>query len=349
MRKHQHGGDIYTSEYRIDFSANINPLGMPESVRLAACEGVALSANYPDVCCRKLRGAIAEKEQVPAEWIICGNGAADLIFSVVQAEKPGKALLTAPGFAEYEQALKAQGCAVQFYTLRKEDGFSVREDILECLTEDLDMIFLCNPNNPTGVVIAQALLEKILSLCRERNIRVILDLCFVEFLENFREADMTYAAGEYQNLFILKAFTKTYAMAGLRLGYAVCADTGLLERIGQIRQPWGVSLPAQMAGEAALKEEEYVQKARALVAKERVWLSGELKKLGFQVYASAANFLFFRGREKLADACRKQGILIRDCSNYRGLADGYYRIAVRTHEENEALVQVLKKSSAANG
>ncbi len=341
MQKHQHGGDIYTAPCRIDFSANLNPLGLPQRVAEAACEGVRRSVNYPDVCCSDLRSALSEKEGVPADRIICGNGAAELIFSLAAAEKPRKALLVSPGFAEYEQALAVNGCDIRYYELREERGFAVGEDYVTCLTDDLDIIFLCNPNNPTGVQIPHILLERILAVCRERNIRMVLDVCFLDFLDQPQESDFNALLQENPQLFLLKAFTKTYAMAGLRLGYGLCADKVLLARMELIRQPWSVSIPAQMAGVAALKETGYVEKARQLIRRERAILREKLTELGFTVYDGKANFLFFRGPAGLSEKCRAQGILIRDCANYRGLGSGYYRIAVRTHEENEELIRVI--------
>lgn len=339
MSRHKHGGDIYTTSYRLDFSANVNPLGMPEGVLCAARRGVELCGNYPDVSCAMLRRALAKKEGVPESALVFGNGAAELIFSLAQAERPKKALLIAPGFAEYEQALRAQECEIRYYPLRESCGFALGEDYLDFLAEDLDIIFLCNPNNPTGVAIPPHLLSRIAQLCEERGIRMVLDVCFRDFLDVPEDTDL--APAEYPHLFLLKAFTKTYAMAGLRLGYGVCADERLIARMEDVRQPWSVSIPAQMVGAAALEEEAYVRRARELVKRERAWLRGQLEALGFTVYDSAANFLFFRGEKGLAKRCKAQGILIRDCGNYRGLESGYYRVAVKRHEENEELVRAL--------
>lgn len=344
MPQHQHGGDIYTSPYRYDFSANLNPLGMPRAVADAACAGVRASENYPDVQCRRLVGAIAAREHVKPEQVICGNGAAEVIFMLAAAQRPKTALLAAPGFAEYEQALLAQGCRIAYYPLQRQQGFLLREDYLGYLEKEKpEIIFLCNPNNPTGLCIERPLLLKILDRCREMGILAAVDLCFLDFLEDREAADLAPLLDEYPNLFILKAFTKTYAMAGLRLGYGLSADTALLSVMKETVQPWNVSIPAQEAGAAALKETAYVEKARALVKTERAWLLGQLKALGFTVYPARANFIFFEGPPGLTQKCRELGILIRDCSNYHGLSEGYYRIAVRTHEENEELIRVLGK------
>ena len=343
MQRHQHGGDIYTNKYRLDFSANLNPLGMPERVKQAATEGVAASGAYPDVLCRELRRKLAEKEGISPQQIVFGNGAAELIFLIAQSERPKRALLVSPGFAEYEQALSAVGCSITFYDLKQEYGFALQEDYLDFLQDEPDMIFLCNPNNPTGVTIPSDLLRRILHICYEHHIRVVLDLCFAEFLDHPKEADIVEQLSKYPDLFLLKAFTKTYAMPGLRLGYAVSGDMDLLDRIRNLTQPWNISLPAQMAGVAALGESQYVEEARRLIIQQRSWLFEELSDLGCKVYDSKANYIFFQGPEGLAKKCLEQGILIRDCCNYRGLSGKgtYYRVAVRLEEENRELVRVL--------
>ncbi|MDD2959060.1 MAG: pyridoxal phosphate-dependent class II aminotransferase [Lachnospiraceae bacterium] len=343
MQTQIHGGDIYTNTYRIDFSANINPLGTPQAVLDAACAGVLQAPNYPDVQCRELKRAIAGKEAVPPEWVICGNGAAELIFTLAAALHPRKALLCAPGFAEYEQALNAAGCSCRFYECKESEQFRLGEDYLDWITEDLDVIFLCNPNNPTGLLLDPELMKRILMRCRAKRVRLVLDECFNELLQNPEAASMIPYLSEFPELFILKAFTKLYAMAGLRLGYGLCAEAALLEKMSSVVQPWNVSIPAQMAGTAALKEEEYVLRSRAYIGAERQYLKQGLQKLGLEPLDSQANFIFFQGPEDLYDRCAQKGILIRDCGNYRGLTRGYYRIAVRTREENEELLSVMRQ------
>lgn len=343
MQTQVHGGDIYSRAYRIDFSANINPFGMPESVKRAAIEGVHQAIHYPDVKCRELRKKISLKEQISEEWILCTNGAAELLFALSQTLRPKRALLTAPGFAEYEQSLKTVGCELFFYQCQKSKDFALDEDYLEALKKDIDIIFLCNPNNPTGLLIPEELLGRILEICREKQIFVVLDECFLEFVSEKLQNSQKKWLGKMPKLLILKAFTKMYGMPGLRLGYGMCSDGKLLEKIREALQPWNVSLPAQLAGAAAMEEKTFVQKTREYVEKEREILQKELKALGFLTYDSTANYIFFEGPEELYEFCASEGILIRDCSNYRGLETGYYRIAVKTREENEELIRVLKK------
>lgn len=343
MKQYIHGGDIYRHPHVLDFSANINPLGTPEAVIRAAQESMTRAAHYPDAHQEKLKRALSEYEKVPEEWLICGNGAAELIFVLVQAVRPKKALIPAPTFAEYEQALRGVDCEVSYELLKEETGFRLGEEILNRLTEDLDIIFLCNPNNPTGLLTDEGLLEKIADVCEQRDILLVIDECFLDFVEGQERLTLKRKLKDGRKLFILKAFTKRYAMAGLRLGYGISADAELLDAMAQRLQPWNVSIPAQEAGVAALGENAYVEKAKKIVKQEKGYLIRELRKLGYQVYDSCANYIFFKGESDLHKKLLQEQVMIRDCSNYPGLTGGYYRIAVRLHQENERLLEAIRK------
>ena len=339
-----HGGDIYRHPEVIDFSVNTNPLGAPESVKRAVQESVADIEHYPDVRCEALREAISGFEQVNMEEILCGNGAAELFFAAVQAVRPQKALVTAPSFSEYEEALRSVGAEVEYYYLCEEDNFQIREDYVDKLSEEIDMIFLCNPNNPTGQIIDRDMLIKILDRCKKQNIIVILDECFLEFLDEPNRYEMSDLREEYPNLLIVKAFTKIFSMPGLRLGYAISSNQDTLEEMSWKLQQWNVSVPAQMAGVAALERpEEYIRQTREYVSGQREYMRNIMKMMGYVVFASKANYLFFKGRPGLEKEALEAGFLIRDCQNYEGLEEGYYRVAVRTEEENERLITWLEK------
>ena len=343
MAKHVHGGDVYRYSNCIDFSTNCNPLGTPKRVREAAQESLFHIHEYPQVGYQPLKEAIGAYEGVPSYQVICGNGAAELVFSVCRALSPKRALVTAPTFAEYEQALDSVGCQVRHFTLRPEHDFAVEEELLDCLTPELDLVFLCNPNNPTGILTGRSFLLKILERCRQMGIFLVVDECFLDFVKEPEAYTLKEWLLEYQNLFLLKAFTKRYAMAGLRLGYGLSANTALLEKITAENQPWNISTPAQAAGLAALKETAYVEEGRQLIFREREYLKEELSACGMQVFPSQANYVFFRGPVDLFETCVSRGILIRDCSNYPGLCRGYYRIAVKTHEDNVKLIRTLQE------
>jgi len=379
-----HGGDIYTARERLgrlkqspeilDFSANINPLGLPEGVKQAIRDSVETFDIYPDPLCRELIRDLSEYEGVPAEWLLCGNGAADLIFRTVYAKRPRKAMVLAPTFAEYEEALRAASCRVEHYRLSPENGFQTGQGLPDALDEDLDMLFLCNPNNPTGQLMSKELLLATVSRCKELGILLFLDECFNEFLDEPEEYTAKEFLKDYDNLIILKAFTKIYAMAGIRLGHCISSNQELLGKIREAGQPWSVSAPAQTAGIRAMKEKDYILKTKALIREEREYLVPRLKELGLTVIAANANYIFIRdtrsekacrtgGREgeinprgqageknprrpeetPLHESLFNKGILIRNCDNYIGLGPGYYRICIRRHEDNVKLIEAIKE------
>ena len=345
-----HGGDLQGAAEKsgkkpselLDFSANINPLGMPPGVREAVVESLDQSLFYPDPFCRRLRRELAEYTGLKMEHILCGNGGADLIYRLVYALRPKKALVTAPAFAEYEEALIQTETEILFHELGESP---VTETFLEKLSPDLDLVFLCNPNNPTGLLTEKSLIRKLLDRSRELGVRVLLDECFLDFVPE--EAAYTAAdlLEEYPNLVILKSFTKLFAIPGLRLGYVLCSDTELLSWMQKAGQPWAVSEPAQAAGIAALQAEDFQEQTLRLVTEERAFLKKALEDLGFHVLDGQANYLCFRvqGDENLTERLLKKGILLRSCANYRGLGKDYYRTAVRSREENERLLAALGK------
>ncbi len=342
-----HGGDWYTYQGILDFSANINPLGTPEEVREAAVLALERMDRYPDSRCRKLTRELSGYLGVGQEKILFGNGAADLIYTLVFAEKPKRAVVAVPTFTEYAQALKAVDCEIVSYHLQKAGQFALEEDYLDLLTEDTDMIFLCSPNNPTGQTIPKELLKQILKRCVRYHIRMVVDECFYDFLEKPDSATMQpfVCAPGYPQLVIVRAFTKLYAMPELRLGYLLCSDTRLLERMQQARQPWSVSQAAQEAGIAALQVERkqgWSARTREYVMAERERMETEFHRLGIVFWPSEVNYLLLWSEMDLLQLLLARGILIRDCANYEGLEKGYYRIAVRTKEENMRLLAELE-------
>ena len=342
--KNPHGGEVYSHPVLLDFSANINPLGTPEGVERAVMASLPLLFQYPDPYCRELVGAIARHEGVREDTVLCGNGAAELIFALCSALKPKKALLPVPSFSEYRSALSAGECRVEYYPLGQEDDFALTEAFLPVLEAfDGQLLMLCNPNNPTGQVIPPELLGKIADLCREKHIFLFVDECFLDLTQGGDGLSLKGMLGEFPDLLLLKAFTKSYGMAGLRLGYCLCADGGLLAKMARLTPPWNVSAPAQVAGEAALTEGDFLEKTRWLIVRERRWLTRELEALGLWVCPSQANFLLLQGPPGLSAALRQRGIAIRDCGNYHGLEEGWYRIAVRLPEENQRLITAIRQ------
>ena len=348
MLPYTHGGDILTAQTVcggpvLDFSTNLNPLGMPPAVRRAAAEADA--APYPDPLCRALVQAIAAHDGVGPEQVLCGGGAAELIFRLAFALRPRRALVAAPTFSEYEAAMNCVGCQVERYALDGAASFDLDEGILQAVVPGVELVFLCTPNNPTGRLISPGLLRRIARRCEDTGARLVVDECFLP-LSDGGGAGLAPALAEFPHLVLLRAFTKSYAMAGLRLGYGLSADGALLETLGRFGQPWSVSAPAQAAGTAALTCcPDWPERARTLVARERPALAAGLETLGCAVVPSQANYLLFQA-EQAGDLKKKllgKGILIRSCANYHNLGSRWYRVCVRDGEENRRLLAALKE------
>lgn len=348
-----HGGDIYHQKENIlyDFSININPLGMPERSRQAAMRGIELSeGRYPDPDGKKLCTGLAQKKNIDASQIILGNGAAELIYALCQALRPPKGCILAPGFQEYEAGLKSVNAKLQIWDLQEKETFCLTRNFLSYLEKNAgknEILFVCNPNNPTGSMVSQEMLRQIAAICEKAGCFLCVDECFLPFLENEKEFTMLPFLQEYPHLIVLRAFTKIYGMPGLRIGYACTANQKLLEKMHSVLQPWNTSVPAQMAAQEALEERAYLQNTIRLLERERTYLVEELSGksgtvLADRVYPSAANYIFFHSRRDLKERLLENGILIRSCANYRNLSEGYFRIAIRTHEENAALVDAWK-------
>ena len=347
--EYSHGGDVesYRLEHGtapLDFSSNGNPLGMPKVAHKAIAAAAKRAHEYPDPHCRELRKAIAKSQGVSYDHILCGNGAADIIYRLALALQPKKALTVAPTFSEYGESLAIAKTEVVAHQLLREEGFRVTERILDDITPDIDVVYLCTPNNPTGLLVEPELMDAIVERCHESDALLVVDECFMGFVEDADRYTLRHRVACDENLLILDAFTKLYGMAGLRLGFCISSNTELLEKIYGVGQPWSVSAIAQAAGTAVLKRTgRYLEKTHELVRTERAWLAKKLRKLGFEVYEGAADYLFFIAeRTDLAEQMRERSILIRDCSNYRGLMPGAYRVAVRAHEENTQLVRAFK-------
>ena len=339
-----HGGDIYRNPGVLDFSTNCNCFGMPLSVRKAAVRGVQCAEAYPDPEWEALREAIADYEGIEPSQILCGNGASELLLALVEALQPKRALLIAPCFLEYERVLSAVGARVEWHMLSEQDGYLPGVDFLDALKKtDADMVILSNPNNPTGALLSPGYLKEIIALTQVRGIKLVMDECFLDFLQEPERCSAKQYLELDRHLIVLKAFTKTFACAGLRIGYLLSSDQEILCKCKMHLPEWNVSLPATYAGIAAAREREWLRETSEKIRKEREWLRERLTELGCRVFPGAANFLFFTGEAGLYEHCLAHNILIRDCSNYRGLGAGAYRVCVRRREENERLLAVLRE------
>lgn len=347
----------------IDFSANINPIGMNENVTKAIAEGIHEIEKYPDITYFELRECICRFENenktklgnctenfvkscefiLDKNDIILGNGAAEVLFNVVRAVNPREALIMAPTFSEYEEALNSVNCKVHIYELKEENNFEIKEDIINYINDSLDIIFICNPNNPTGVITDCHLLKKIIEKADDHKVKVAVDESFLDFIDE--DLSMSTYLDKYKNLIIIKSLTKVFALPGLRIGYGLCRDNMLKDEIKRVSPAWNINILAEIATKAALKDEKYIKKSLEFIHNEKKYLYNELVKIdNIKVYSPSVNFILFKTEcdIDLKFELLKQGILIRDCSNYRGLDKGFYRIAVRTHSENIKLISELK-------
>lgn len=339
-----HGGDTYSySRDMLDFSANINPLGTPDDIKKAVKECANGLERYPDPYCRQLRFAIAARESVRSEHIVCGNGAAELIFSLAYFIRPNRAVIAAPAFAEYSRATEAAGAEIVYHTAKAENGYVHSGDIADRIESDRDMVFICNPANPTGALMDRDDIESVLKRAEDTGAVAVVDECFLDFADDNEKYSCRSLTEKYRNLVVLKSFTKMYAVPGIRIGYIICSDSGIREGIYRARQPWTVSSLAQAAGIAACKNTAYAERSRKYIAKEREYLKKSFDRLGVVYEQPGANYIFFYHRPELKQELIERGILIRDCSDYAGLNTGCFRAAIRTHEENRALIRDLEE------
>ena len=350
MKTDSHGGNIYKkarelgiSQDRImDFSANISPLGIPEEIRQTVIASIDDMINYPDPECTRLREAIAENDKVREEWIACGNGGADLLFRLAFGMKPQKVLLPVPAFVEYEEALRTAGSGITYH--RMDEDLLPKEDLISEITGEYDMLILCNPNNPTGLLLERDYLLRVLDKAKQEGVFLMLDECFLEICRGEENFTLKPYLEKYDNLIILKSFTKLYALPGIRLGYLLSSNPDVIEAVNRAGQSWSVSNLAQEAGICALSLKDYKEKVIDTVARELAYMKKEMAAMPIRLYDGQANYLFFRapGREDLDRKLEKRGFMIRNCSNYVNLGRDYWRVAVKDHTSNCQLIRALR-------
>lgn len=345
-----HGGNIYGNEIEYDFSVNLNPLGPPESVRDALAAALNHVEEYPDPEYRELRRGLANYWQLAEEQFVPGNGASELIPGIIRTLSPKNCMVTAPCYSGYETALNAAApsCRIHRIPLRAEDDFTLPENICQEIAHvKPNLLILTNPNNPNGKRISANRLREIVDACRTAGTVLLVDECFLALSGGDEDSLIHCIRSEALPAVVLRAFTKTFAIPGVRLGYAVCSGFPAA-RIRRELPEWNLSVFAQYAGTAALEAAAggtsgYLAASVEMIAREREFLSAELEKLGLRVFPSDANYILFQSRDReLHQKLLDKGILIRDCRDYHGLTAGFYRTAVRTHRENTALLRCLR-------
>ena len=353
-----HGGEVldaacksgFRREALLDFSSSVNPLGTSMKALAAAEAAFGQVAAYPDSTSSELRVVIANHYNVAVENIVVGNGSTELmyLFAEVFLSKGDIVVMAAPTFGEYEGAVRKTGADIRFINLR-EDKMLDTDAFIAGMAAGAKMVFVCNPNNPTSLLVPSDDLRRILDFALAENILVFLDEDFLEFVENEQTLSVIGQIDKYPNLFILRSFTKLFGLTGLRVGYGV-ACREIIDVLMCTKIPWNVNCLAQAAAVEALNDVEHLQKTRQLICEEKAYLQKGLESVnGFRVFAPDANFFFIDIQKtgytaaELAQKLLLQGIMIRDCSSFKGLNPYYIRIAIRLHEENVRLLQALGK------
>jgi threonine-phosphate decarboxylase len=342
-----HGG-IYSVNprlVRLDYSSSINPLGTPKK----AIAAVKMSANslvqtYPDPECRELKKSLSRYLGIDSEWFTVGNGAIEIIywFAHTTTSVRGRVVIPTPTFCEYEVASQKVGAEVTLVPL---NNFDLDTDKIIEKARGADALFLCNPNNPTGMLATKQIMKIIENI--DSSTKILLDECFIELADNPEANTMIDQISEFDNLVILRSLTKSFGLAGLRVGYCVCNPT-LANKLSSNKIPWNVNGLAQVAGVAALRERRCLSKARALIKKERRFLHDNIEKLeSFHPIRSDSNFFLvhLQGRNSTQFRDRllkKSGVLVRDCSTFTGMGAQYIRIAIKKHSENILLLKALE-------
>lgn len=355
-----HGGNIYRFAEEsglperkiIDFSASINPLGVPKAAKAEIRKTICQLPHYPDPDAKKLRTEIARHLDIGRESIICGNGSTELIYLTVRALKPGRVIIPAPTFSEYERAcMVSNKLRVTRYELNKDNAFDIDTDeFISAMRGNLNsspvtrrpsLAFLCNPNNPTGRLIRKNDMLKIADAAKEYKCYLVVDEAFIDFIP---DESVVNAVEMNPYLIVLRSMTKFYALSGLRIGYGVFPPSSI-ERIKKHKEPWTVNSLAQSAGVAAINDKAYKKETFKIIRLEKLFMENEFKKLNIDYIPSSANFYMLRlhNAEGTISSLKNKGIIVRDCSNFAGLDGSYIRAAVKSRRHNLLLIKELSK------
>lgn len=348
-----HGGIHYQKSTKgkdsiiIDFSTNVNPLGPSPKVLSTIKKNIKLISAYPDPDSKELKNAIMEYVGIDKEHIVVGNGANELIhlFADVFVKKGDKVVIPMPTFFEYEFACDKNSGNINYVEL-DDFGFD-KESMIDAIGKGTKVVFICNPNNPSGMLAYRKDLESVLEHAYNNNTLVMLDECFIEFVEEPEKNSFAKYVGEYENLIVLRTLTKAFGLAGLRVGYCL-ASKKISHVLNRAKVPWSVNALAQKAAIAALSDLAHLEKTRRLVRKEKKYLQDNIAKMKqFKAYRSDANFFLIKLSNidslSLQERLLKKGILIRDCSTFTGMGTDFVRVAPQKHTANVSLLNALKE------
>ncbi len=356
---HFHGSDLEKIEkvYGIrkeditSFSANVNPLGISPLLRSCLIDHIDAITSYPDREYTALRRQIGAYTGASMEGILVGNGSTELISLFIQIKHPKKAMILGPTYSEYEREITLSGGSCVYFPLQEEEDFLLNtEALLAHLTDGTDLLVICNPNNPTGTAVSQKDMRRILSVCRERGIFVIVDETYVEFAPDMDAVDSVPLTKDYDNLVVLRGVSKFFAAPGLRLGYAITGNTALLDEISRFKNPWTINSLAAAAGELMFSDETYIRQTRSLISEERERIVKELSSWdSVKIYPSQANFLLVRIKKEgvtaddLFEHAIRRGLMIRNCATFPFLDNSYFRFCFMLPEKNTELLHCLRE------
>ena len=353
-----HGSDIekISEYYHIDqnsitnFAGNVNPLGLSPSVKEAVAAHVDLFSSYPDRDYKSLRNTIAEYCDVPADFILPGNGSSELISLLIETRAPKRTLILGPTYSEYSRELSFSGSTQDYYHLQEAEDFELDvEDLCRTLLNGYDFLILCNPNNPTSSAILKDEMRALLSFCANRDIFVMIDETYVEFAPDISAITAVPLTQEFTNLMVLRGVSKFFAAPGMRLGYGITGNMDFLAKMREKQTPWSLNSLGAFAGEIMLQDQDYIKRTRNLILSERDRMIQELKEVDtYKVYPAYANFILLKIQKDgltsydVFEACIKQGLMIRDCSSFQCLDGEFVRFCIMMHDDNGRLLAVLK-------
>ena len=345
-----HGGNIRElailsgkpEDELLDFSANINPLGPPEWLRPLLAANVSALAHYPDPDCTALIEAAAHRYGAAKDEVIAGNGSAEILSILPRVMGKRRAVIPVPSYCDYANSAALAGLEVVRVQLDAETGFRLDFDALEAVLLGNEAVYIGRPNNPTGHVCDASALR--LLAARQPETIFVVDEAFGDFVENFDSLTRDRPA----NAVVLLSLTKAFAIPGLRLGCAL-ADAALAARVRGQMPPWSVNTLAQAVGVAAMQDSDYLSRTRSYVSAQRAALMGTLSSIPcLRVYPGEADFLLIQSASldapTLAGRLLQEGIAIRVCTNFDGLDEGFFRMAVRTDSENARLCEALRRT-----
>jgi len=340
-----HGGrfsEINQDPNILDFSSNVGPAGMPASIKPILKKRLDQMTFYPDLYSSALSSSLKKFIGLPKSNLVVGNGAIEIIYNFCRAFLSKKSvLIPVPTFGEYETAAKLSDCKISFF---KTMNLSENLDSFVSKIPKNGCVFICNPNNPTGTILSKKQLTKIISVAKQRSCIVFVDECFIELVPQSNQSVINLIK-KYDNLFVLRSLTKSFSLAGIRIGYAV-ASKQFIDILQKLKIPWSVNVLAQEAGLIAIKNKSHLAKSKIIIKKESSYLKNEISKIqGLECYDSSTNFILIKTNQdstKLQKKLLKHKILIRDCKNFRGLNNHFIRIAIKSHKDNLKLVSALR-------